>query len=67
MQRQRDPWEPFRLWLAFTMNAGQTCMAPRRALVDRSVYRAFLDAMAPLATPKPPAPPKTPLEEVTKQ
>jgi acyl-CoA reductase-like NAD-dependent aldehyde dehydrogenase len=38
-----------RLWLAFTMNAGQTCMAPRRALVDRSVYRAFLDAMAPLA------------------
>ena len=38
-----------RLWLALTMNAGQTCMAPRRALVDRSVYRAFLDALAPLA------------------
>jgi aldehyde dehydrogenase (NAD+) len=38
-----------RLWLALTLNAGQTCMAPRRALVDRSVYRAFLDAMAPLA------------------
>ena len=38
-----------RLWQAFTMNAGQTCIAPRRALVDRRVYRAFLDAMAPLA------------------
>jgi aldehyde dehydrogenase (NAD+) len=38
-----------RIWLAFTMNAGQTCMAPRRALVDRSIYSAFLAAMAPLA------------------
>jgi aldehyde dehydrogenase (NAD+) len=38
-----------RIWLAVTMNAGQTCMAPRRALVDRAVYRAFLDALAPLA------------------
>ena len=38
-----------RLWLSFTMNAGQTCMAPRRALVDRAVYRAFLDALAPMA------------------
>ena len=37
------------LWLACTMNAGQTCMAPRRALVDRGIYRAFLDALAPLA------------------
>jgi acyl-CoA reductase-like NAD-dependent aldehyde dehydrogenase len=38
-----------RLWQALTMNAGQTCIAPRRALVDRKVYRAFLDALAPLA------------------
>ena len=38
-----------RLWVALTMNAGQTCMAPRRVLVDRSIYRAFLDALAPLA------------------
>ena len=29
------------IWFASTMNAGQTCMAPRRVLVDRSVARAF--------------------------
>ena len=38
-----------RIWLAITMNAGQTCMAPRRVLVDRSCYRAFLSELAPLA------------------
>lgn len=38
-----------RIWLAITMNAGQTCMAPRRVLVDRSCYRAFLAALAPMA------------------
>lgn len=38
------------IWHAATTNAGQTCMAPRRALVDRRVYRAFLEAMAPLAS-----------------
>lgn len=38
-----------RIWAAVTMNAGQTCMAPRRALVDRAVYRRFLDALSPLA------------------
>lgn len=37
------------IWHAATMNAGQTCMAPRRALVDRAVYARFLDAMRPLA------------------
>ena len=37
------------IWHASTMNAGQTCMAPRRALVDRSVYVRFLDALRPLA------------------
>lgn len=36
------------VWQAVTMNAGQTCMAPRRALVDRRVMPAFLDALAPL-------------------
>ena len=38
-----------RIWLAITMNAGQTCMAPRRVLVDRSCYRAFLAELAPMA------------------
>ncbi len=37
------------IWNGMTMNAGQTCMAPRRALVDRSIYCAFLAALAPLA------------------
>lgn len=38
------------IWHAATTNAGQTCMAPRRALIDRRVYGAFLEAMAPLAS-----------------
>lgn len=37
------------IWNAVATNAGQTCMAPRRALVDRRVYQAFLEALAPLA------------------
>jgi acyl-CoA reductase-like NAD-dependent aldehyde dehydrogenase len=36
------------IFQAVTMNAGQTCMAPRRALVDRRAMAAFLDALAPL-------------------
>lgn len=36
------------IWHAATMNAGQTCMAPRRALVDRAVYARFLDALRPM-------------------
>ncbi len=36
------------IWQAVTMNAGQTCMAPRRALVGRRIMPAFLDALAPL-------------------
>lgn len=36
------------LWFAVTLNAGQTCMAPRRILVDRRVAPAFLAALAPL-------------------
>ncbi len=37
------------IWQALTMNAGQTCMAPRRVLVVRSAYRALLAELAPLA------------------
>ena len=37
------------IWQAVAMNGGQTCMAPRRALVHRSVLRPFLDAITPLA------------------
>lgn len=37
------------IWNGLVMNAGQTCMAPRRVLVDRAVYDRFLDALAPLA------------------
>jgi acyl-CoA reductase-like NAD-dependent aldehyde dehydrogenase len=37
------------IWDAVVLNAGQTCMAPRRALVDRAVYRLFLSRLAPLA------------------
>ncbi|MEO1128860.1 MAG: aldehyde dehydrogenase family protein [Planctomycetota bacterium] len=38
------------VWNGVTMNAGQTCMAPRRALVDARVYPRFLKALAPLAS-----------------
>jgi acyl-CoA reductase-like NAD-dependent aldehyde dehydrogenase len=33
---------------AFAMNAGQTCMAPRRVLVERGAYAGFLAAITPL-------------------
>ncbi len=42
------------IWQGVTFNAGQTCMAPRRALVDQRVYRAFLAALGPLAAGAPP-------------
>lgn len=35
-------------WFAATMNAGQTCMATRRAFVHESVMPAFLAALRPL-------------------
>jgi aldehyde dehydrogenase (NAD+) len=38
------------IWWAATVNAGQTCMAPKRALVDRAVYPAFVRALLPLAS-----------------
>ena len=36
------------IWHAVTMNAGQTCMAPRRVLVERAAYGPFIAAMRPL-------------------
>jgi aldehyde dehydrogenase (NAD+) len=44
------------LWNGITMNAGQTCMAPRRALVDEQIYAEFvrrLMARAGAARPLP--------------
>ncbi|MBY0311924.1 MAG: aldehyde dehydrogenase family protein [Phycisphaerales bacterium] len=37
------------IWMALTMNAGQTCMAPRRVLVEESCVSAFVAAISPLA------------------
>lgn len=37
------------IWQAATMNSGQTCMSPRRAIVSAPVYNAFLDALSSLA------------------
>ena len=36
------------IWDAVTMNAGQTCMAPRRAIVDARIWPRFLERLAPL-------------------
>lgn len=35
------------IWNGITMNAGQTCMAPRRALVDERVYPEFIRRLMP--------------------
>src|SRR5262245_17949903 len=32
-------------WFGATLNRGQTCIAPRRAFVDRSVYPAFCETL----------------------
>ena len=37
------------IWNGVVMNAGQTCMAPRRVLVTARVYERFVYALAPLA------------------
>src|SRR5262245_6745352 len=36
-------------WIGATLNRGQTCLAVRRAFVHHSVYRAFVEALRPLA------------------
>jgi aldehyde dehydrogenase (NAD+) len=36
------------IWDAVTMNAGQTCMAPRRAIVDARIWPRFVECLAPL-------------------
>jgi aldehyde dehydrogenase (NAD+) len=38
-----------RIFEALALNAGQTCMGPRRVLVHRRVYDAFVRTIAPLA------------------
>lgn len=42
------------VWNGFTMNAGQTCMAPRRAIVAREAAPAFLHELRVLAAAAPP-------------
>ena len=37
------------IWFAVVSNAGQTCMAPRRALVERGVYAEFIRELGLLA------------------
>lgn len=37
------------IWQAVTMNAGQTCMAPRRAIVSARAYPGFVSALSYLA------------------
>jgi acyl-CoA reductase-like NAD-dependent aldehyde dehydrogenase len=36
-------------WFGTTLNNGQTCLAVRRAFVQRAAYRPFLDVLRPLA------------------
>jgi acyl-CoA reductase-like NAD-dependent aldehyde dehydrogenase len=36
-------------WFGSTINHGQTCIAVRRAFVDRKIYQNFLDVLRPLA------------------
>ncbi len=35
------------IWTGVVFNAGQTCLAPKRAIVHRAVYADFLRALAP--------------------
>jgi acyl-CoA reductase-like NAD-dependent aldehyde dehydrogenase len=41
-------------WFGATVNGGQTCIAVRRAFVQRAVYPAFVDALKTLAAHAPP-------------
>ncbi|MDG2031554.1 MAG: aldehyde dehydrogenase family protein [Phycisphaerales bacterium] len=38
------------IWNALVMNAGQTCMAPRRVLVEAPMYRRFIEALEPIVS-----------------
>ncbi|MDI1289380.1 MAG: aldehyde dehydrogenase family protein, partial [bacterium] len=38
------------IWTAVTVNAGQTCMGPRRAIVHEAVYPAFVAELSKLAS-----------------
>lgn len=49
-------------WFAATLNRGQTCLAVRRAFVERSVYPAFLAALEPLVREPRPMPLVTPAQ-----
>lgn len=42
---------------ALTLNAGQTCMAPRRAIVHASIYADFLEALKRQLAARPPRTP----------
>ncbi len=44
------------IWQAVTMNAGQTCMAPRRAIVSARAYPSFVAALSFLAAGARPQP-----------
>lgn len=41
------------IWSAVRLNAGQTCMGPRRAIVVEPVYAAFVEALEPLVAQTP--------------
>lgn len=43
-------------WFGSTVNRGQTCIAARRALVHRSVYQPFIDALKSLSATAAPMP-----------
>jgi len=49
-------------WFGATLNRGQTCIAVRRAFVQRSVYEAFVAALHPLAANAPPLPQTLPAQ-----
>jgi acyl-CoA reductase-like NAD-dependent aldehyde dehydrogenase len=49
-------------WFGATVNRGQTCIAVRRACVQRAIYPAFIDALKPLVAHAPPLPQALPAQ-----
>jgi acyl-CoA reductase-like NAD-dependent aldehyde dehydrogenase len=49
-------------WFGATMNRGQTCLAVRRAFVQRAIYPAFVEALKPLAANAPALPQALPAQ-----